>query len=157
MLVGKTLWNLVDEVFWGNDVLRVTPVDAVAGECWVVAKIFGTRAAVFAGAVSVMEPGYANAGASRKFVSAGAERFNGAYNLVAWNYGRSAWWEFALDDVQIRAADAAVTDANEHFSGRWLWDGNVDKRQWIGFDGSRRFEDAGLHNVVMFDAAVWMR
>jgi hypothetical protein len=53
----------------------------------VIAKIFGARAAVFAGAVGVMEPGYAHAGAGWEFVSAGAERFNGAYHLVAGNYG----------------------------------------------------------------------
>ena len=67
MLVGKTLWNLVDKVLWGNDVLRVTPVDAVAGECWVIAKIFGSRAAVVAGAVGVMELGDADVVDGGKF------------------------------------------------------------------------------------------
>ena len=157
MLVGKTLWNLVGKVFWGNDVLCVTAVDAVAGECWVIAKIFGSRAAVFAGAVGVMEPGYADAGANRKFVSAGTQRFNGAYNLVAGNYGRFPQREFSLDNVQIGAADAAVTDADEHFACGRLRKGYVDKRERIGFDASWHLEDAGFHSVVMFRALVWMR
>jgi hypothetical protein len=59
--------------------------------------------------------------------------------------------------VQIGAADPAVTDADEHFTGGWLRKRYVDKRERIGFDGSGRLEDAGFHSVVMFRALVWMR
>ena len=59
--------------------------------------------------------------------------------------------------MQIGAADAAVTDADEHFAGGRLRKGYVDKREWIRLDGSRRLEDTSLHVVVMFCALVWMR
>ena len=68
-------------------VLRVPTVDGVASECGVVAEIFVSRAAVFAGAVGVMEPGDTDAGTRGKFAGAGAERFNRSHDLVAGNHG----------------------------------------------------------------------
>ena len=59
--------------------------------------------------------------------------------------------------MQIGAADAAVTDADEHFAGGRLRQGHVDECERIGFDGSGGFEDASFHSVVMFRASGWMR
>jgi len=47
--------------------------------------------------------------------------------------------------------------ANQDFAGGWVGNRDVDKREWIGFHRSWRFQDASLHAVVMFEALVWMR
>jgi hypothetical protein len=48
-------------------------------------------------------------------------------------------------------------DVYENFAGGRLGQRDVDKREWISFHRSRRFEDAGLHGVVMFETLLWMR
>ena len=65
--------------------------------------------------------------------------------------------QFTFDHVEIRSADGTMGDAHQNFPGGRLGHRDIDKREWIGFHGSGRFEDASLHGVVIFRALVWIR
>ena len=46
--------------------------------------------------------------------------------------------------MEIGAADAAIGNADENLAAGRLRSGNVRKHEWIGFNRSRRFEEAGF-------------
>jgi hypothetical protein len=47
--------------------------------------------------------------------------------------------------MEIGATDAAVRDADENLAAGGLRSGNIRKHERIGFNRSRRFEEAGFH------------
>src|SRR5882724_1830901 len=53
--------------------------------------------------------------------------------------------QFSFDDVEVGATDAAVGNADQDFAAGGLRSGNVRKQERIGFNRSRRFEEAGFH------------
>ena len=81
-----------------------------------IAEIFPSRAAVFAGLVGAVQPGNANAVPDTMAVRAIAQLFHRANHLMSGNHGRFARRQFAFDDVQIGAAHTARADANQNFT-----------------------------------------
>ena len=53
--------------------------------------------------------------ARREPVRIGPERFDVANHFMAGNGGGPAWGQVSLGEVQIRAADTACGDPDEHF------------------------------------------
>jgi len=53
--------------------------------------------------------------------------------------------QFPFDNMEIGSADTAIGNADENLAAGGLWSGNVRKHERIGFDRSRRFEEAGFH------------
>src|ERR1700690_3432602 len=69
----------------------------------------------------VAEPGHPDANAGLE-ADPLANRVNAADNLMSWHNGKLGIRQFAVDDVEIGAANAASLDphANLTRSGRWL-------------------------------------
>ena len=108
LLVRKLLGDGVDKVFWCNSILRVAAVHGIASEGGVVTKIFRARAAEFAGAVGVMQPGDPYSCADGKPPSSRAEFLDHANDLVSRDYRRFLRNQFPFNDMQVGPADAAV-------------------------------------------------
>ena len=75
---------------------------------------------VTAGAVGSAKPGNAHARTGRKF-RCSSGRISGYYfadNLMSGDDSRAPGWQFAFNDMQIRAADS--TDTHPHKNLTWL-------------------------------------
>src|SRR5580700_6551003 len=97
--------KLEDKVAARYGVLRVAAVDGVSGKDRRIAKIFESAATVRAGSIYAADPGNTYAGAERKLGRSAVYYIT--YDLVAGDQGLHARGQFAFDDVQIGAADAA--------------------------------------------------
>jgi hypothetical protein len=131
MFVGEILWERVDERFRRYGAFGEASVDRIAGKRRAIAKIFVAGAAVFAGAVGTMQPGYADARARLKARCTLTKLFDLAYDLMAGNYGRFAKGKFAFDNVQIGAADTTHLHADEDFASGGHGIGHVSELQRI--------------------------
>src|SRR5579864_9272849 len=112
-----------------------------------VAKIFRAGAAVGAGSVGVVKPGNADARAEVEGLESRSESFHDANDLMTGDHRRFALRQFAFDDVEIGAADAAAVDADEDFAGGRLRRGHAGVDERIGLDLGRFLQDAGLHGI----------
>jgi hypothetical protein len=146
---GLLIWELfgdgIDKVLRRNNVLSVTSVNGITRERRMVAKIFGTVPTELTGAVGMMQPSDAYTRSERKPVCAGTRLFKGADDLVPRDNGRFLRDQILFNDMQIGAADTAEGNANQDFPTCRLRSGIVLENQRVGFDGSRRVEDAGFH------------
>lgn len=147
LLARELLRDGIDKVLRRDNVLGVTAVHGITREGWVVAKIFRAAPTEFAIAIGVVQPGNSDARADGKPACARSQLFNEADDLVAWNDRRFLRDQFPFNDMEIGAADTTKGDAHQDFSGRGLRSGIVLENQRVGFDRSRRVEDAGLHGV----------
>src|SRR2546428_5219277 len=87
--------------------LRVTAVDRVAGELRVVAKILARRSTINAITIRPAEPRDSDTIAN--FKTAGPARtFDAADDLVAGDQGQLGIGQFAVDDVEVGAANGAA-------------------------------------------------
>jgi hypothetical protein len=64
---------------------------------------------------------------------------------VTRDYGRLLRSQFPFNYVEIGTADTAEGDANQDFPVCWLGNGIILNYQRVGFDPSRRVQDAGFH------------
>src|SRR5271166_1972987 len=108
MKIVERRWKRKNEIGAGQRIFRIAAVDAVSGERRRVAKVLHVAAAIPATPVGASNPGDANAGAHGKLGSGACD--NVADDLVAGDQLRAALQKFALDDVQVGAADATSAD-----------------------------------------------
>src|SRR5579883_2714762 len=116
LIVGKTLRNGIDKILARDGVFGIAAIDGVAGEGRVIAEIFRAGTTILASAISAVQPGDSDA---RSFFEAASVRpifLDHADDLMAGNHGRLARRQFALDNVQVRAANSAGVNANENFT-----------------------------------------
>jgi len=92
-------------------------VARVAGEARTVAQILPAAPAIGTFATRVTEPGNADAFADLQVHDTGAKRVHAADHLMAGNNRIGDFRQFAVDDMQIGAANAAGTDPDAHISG----------------------------------------
>ena len=71
-----------------------------------VAQVFSLHAAVGTDAASVAEPRDADALAHCQPFHVGSDRIDAADDLVARDDRHNRVWQFAIDDMQVRPADA---------------------------------------------------
>jgi len=65
--------------------------------------------------------------------------------LVTWDYREFLRGQFPFNDMEIGTAYAAIRNANENLAARRLRRGSFRIYEWIGFNRSRRFEEASFH------------
>src|ERR1019366_3674045 len=122
-------------------ILRVTAVDGISGECRRIAKIFEATAAVWAISVDAADPGNAYARAKRQLGRCAF--YDVAHDLMAGDESILARRQFALNDVQIRAAHAARPNSKQHLTRCRLRLGSVfDLKRLF-----RGFENGGFHRL----------
>src|SRR5262245_24568748 len=146
LFIVENFGNRIDEIRRGDGVFGVTAVDQPSGECGILTKILFALAAVFAHAVSLMEPGNAHAVVDLESRHAFSDLRDAPDDLMAGNDGQNLWRQFALDDVQVGAADAADADFDQDLTraGLWLWRFSQFKR--ILFDRRNGMKYTGFHN-----------
>ena len=104
----------------GDDVFGIAAVDVAAGEVRRVAEVLHARQAVVAVAAGPAEPGHADARPHGEVADAAAQRLNPADDLVS-GYDRIARLrQFAVGDMQVRAAHAAGQNTNQNLTGTRL-------------------------------------
>src|SRR3984885_12521858 len=110
-----------DKIPFGDRMSRVTAVSGVAGEQGCIAQVFASAPAIGASPFRVPEPSHSDAHA-RLEADALADRVNAADNLMSRQNGKLWIRQFAVDDGEIGAADAASLDAHANLarSGRRL-------------------------------------
>ena len=124
-----------------HGVLCISAINCVSGEDGRIAQIFETAAAVWAGSVYPANPGHTDVRAKRQLGRGTV--FNNSYDLVAGDEGLLARRQFAFNDVQVRAADAASTDAKKDLTGSGRrFRGLFDLKRLF-----RGFEYRGFHEV----------
>ena len=91
----------------GDGVIRETAVSLVAGEFGVIAEVFLVMRAKAAVAASVSEPAHADALSHLEARDAVAKAGDFSDNLVTRNDGGAAGRKFAVDDMEVGAANCA--------------------------------------------------
>ena len=134
LFIAKVFRNLVHKIFSRDGVLRISAIDGVAGELRMVAEIFQSGAAVFAGLIRAMEPRNSHTRANAKTPGALAAFLDGANDLVPRDHGGFSRRQFAFDYVQIGAADTAKIYADQYFALPGLRNRHVGKFQRIRFN-----------------------
>ena len=102
----------------GGDVFGITAVERVAGETGPIAQVLLAAAAELATPARGAEPGYADTVADLEAGNVRADGHDAPDDLVAWNDVRLWIGEFAIDYVQIGAADGAGRDAQQDVVAR---------------------------------------
>lgn len=98
-------------------VLGVAAVDLITRVLRLRAQILALRSAEIAEPPRSSQPGDSDPLAWCTGLNASADLFNPTDDLMAghdWDLGR---WQIAVDDVQVRAADAAGQHAHQHLPG----------------------------------------
>src|SRR5262249_48925141 len=98
LFVAEGFGNRVDEIRLRHGVLGVTAVDQPSGERRVLAEILFALAAVFAHAVSLMQPWNANAVAGLRSRHACSDLLDAPDDLMAGNDGQNLSRQFAFND-----------------------------------------------------------
>ena len=100
----------------GNRVCGVATVARIAREDGIIAEIFVARQAKWAMAAGMAEPRNADALAKVKMCDIGADRIDPSDDLMSRNNRQFRIGQFAIDDMEIGAADAASADTNANFA-----------------------------------------
>src|SRR5262249_11508682 len=91
----------------GNRMRGVAAVTGVAGEQRGIAEVFAAAPAIPAHPAGMAEPRHPDALALREAVDAVADGGDAADDLVTGNDGQLGIRQFAIDDMKVRATDAA--------------------------------------------------
>ena len=115
---GAPAGSAKTEAVIGDDVLRVSAVDRVAGELRVVAEVLAARPAIGANPAGRGEPRNADTVAARERIDRGAGIDHRADDFMTGNDRRARVRELAVDDVQIGSTDAAGVDFHQQLARR---------------------------------------
>jgi hypothetical protein len=97
----------------GDGQLGIAAIDLVAGETGPVAQIFAAAAAVLADTAGPAEPWHADPVADREAFGIGSLFHDGADDFVAGHQRQLRVGQFAVEDVQIGAADGTGLDRDQ--------------------------------------------
>ena len=132
----------------GYGVRGIAAVARVAGEKRVVAQVFALRRAIGTATAGVAEPWHADALPGFQAGDAGAERIDDPDDLVARRDRKPRLRQFAVDDVEVCAADSAGEDAQANFAGSGRGQGTCDLPQARA--GRRKAHRAHSVRIVRF-------
>src|SRR5712672_3014793 len=110
-----------------------------------VTKVFLSSNAIWTHAVHVIQPGNAYAGSFGKPARILPSFLDNAHDLMSRNHRRFARRQFAFNNMQIRAANAAAAHAYQNLTGGRFRLLDIGKLEGIRFDGSGMLEQAGFH------------
>ena len=112
--IGIALGDGKAEPLVGHGVFGVAAVESVAGEAGRIAKIFTPRKAIRTLAACESQPGHTDSLAWGKSLDPLAKLRHVAHDLMPRHQRQLGMGQFAIDDVQIGAADAAGPDLHEN-------------------------------------------
>ena len=100
---------------------RVSTIDLIAGKPGALAQVLAPVRTKFADAARLLQPGDSDSLADRPLSHAGANLAYDPDGLVAGNERKRGIGQLAFDDVKIRPADPADSEANQDLPRAWLW------------------------------------
>jgi hypothetical protein len=101
-------------------ILCVSAIDLIAGKPGALAQILSPARAKFAAAARLLQPGDADSLADRPLSHVCANLTHDPDGLVAGNERKRRVGQLAFDDVKIRPADPADSEANQDLPRAWL-------------------------------------
>src|SRR5208337_717927 len=136
---GKTK----NEIGAGERVFGVPAVQAVSGECRRIAEVLHVAPAVPASPVGAADPRDAYASSNRELSCGAFDDFSD--DLVARNQLLAARSKFALDDMQIGAADTTGTHLQENMSRFRFRTWNVSNLKRMLLNWLRNCQNCSFH------------
>jgi len=133
------------ESFVRNREIGVAAVEGVAGEPRLHAKIFSARAAVRTYFVGPAKPGHAHALSDAQTRHTFAQSRHLANNLVAEDQWKLRIGQFAVNDVQIGAADGARVNFEPHLPGTRLRHRALAEYKWM----PNLFQNHRAHELII--------
>src|SRR6185436_7365667 len=113
VVIRKAIGDREAEALVRHGALGIAAIDVIAGELRVLAQVLAARAAVTAGAVGAAEPGDAYPVTGRKAVGARPRFEDRSDDLVPEDQRQLRLVQLSVEDVQVRAADAAHRDVDQ--------------------------------------------
>jgi len=135
-------------VLIGKSEFGVAAVQRIPGELGRRAKVLGPASAVRAAATRTPQPGDADPLTERKTFDTGASLDHSADDFVSQDKREFALPEFAVEDVQVRTADAACAYREQQLSRCGLWPRPFDESQ----RATGCFKQHRLHRVLSLSA-----
>src|SRR5690349_15048566 len=99
----------------GRHIVSIATIDLVAGEPRLVAQIFTSAPTILARAARRTQPGHADTLAAVKPADLGTDRLDNPHDFVTGNEVILRIGKLAVDDMQVRPANATRVHADEDF------------------------------------------
>jgi hypothetical protein len=96
-------------------ILRVSAINAVAGESRGIAEIFGTTQTILTTSVRTAEPRNSNPASNGQVGGCAVHYFS--HNLMARNHPLAQGWKLLIDYVKVCSADSAGADLEKYMAG----------------------------------------
>jgi hypothetical protein len=119
--ITEDRWNRIGKCCWDERILRISAIDLIAGKPGALAQVLSPARAKFAAAARVLQPGDPDSLADSPLTHAGANLTHDPDGLVAGNERKRGVGQLAFDDVKIRPADPADSEAYQDLPRAWLW------------------------------------
>jgi hypothetical protein len=125
--ITEDRWNRIGKCCRDERILRVSAINLIAGKPGALTQVLTPVRTKFTHAARLLQPGDADSLANLPLTHAGANLTDDPDGLVAGNERKRWVGQLAFDDVKIRPADPANSDANQGLPGTWLWHGKLAK------------------------------
>jgi hypothetical protein len=93
-----------------------------------------------------LQPGDPDSLADRSLTHANADLIHDSNGLMAGNKRKRRVWQLTFNDVEIRPADPADCEANQHLPVTWCWDWKLAKLKRGSSHVRRTLQNHGLHD-----------
>jgi hypothetical protein len=144
--ITKDRWNRIGKCCWNKRILRIPTIDLIAGKPGALAQVLAPARAKFTEATGVLQPGDPDSLADCSLTHACANLTHQPDGLVAGNERKRGVGQLAFDDMKIRPADPADSEANQELTRAWLWYWKFAKLQWSSSHIRCARQDHGLHD-----------
>jgi hypothetical protein len=108
------------EPFVGQGVFAIAAIDLISGEARPLAQILAAAATVRTFTTSPAEPRYADSFPEVHTLDPASDCRYRSDDLVTRNERQFRLCELPIENMEIRTADAARVNANQHLTGAWL-------------------------------------
>jgi hypothetical protein len=119
--ITEDRWDRIGKCCRDERILRISAIDLIAGKPGSLAQVLASARTKFADPARVLQPGDADSLAYFPLTHAHADLTHNPDGLVAGNERKRGVGQLAFDDVKIRPADSADSEASQDFSGTGLW------------------------------------
>ena len=104
----------------GDSIVGIAAIPRVTGELRMVAQVLAIAAAEAAAPAGPAKPGHTHAIPRLHGQNTLTERLDDAHNFMTGNQGKLRRGKIAIDNMDIRPADAARANPDQHFPLSWL-------------------------------------
>jgi hypothetical protein len=118
--IPEDRWNRVGKRCWDKRILRISAIDLIAGKPGSLAQVLAPARAKFTDTARGLQPGDPDSLTDCPVTHASANLTHDPDGLVAGDEWKRGVGQLAFDDVKIRPADPADSEANQDLPRAWL-------------------------------------